>query len=437
VTLALSIVAVLTVALPAAAPVLAVAGDTVKITPSAITGGANNSTFTARVSSNTVTPLKAIQASVTFDKTVLQVVSITRVSGFWGSATLPVDGSDVATSNLNGKVATWAASYLTTPGSPTNTDVPFLDIVFKVVACPASGSAGNLALPIGPADTQITENTSGNTVDPASVSGSTVSCTPPAANDFSLSASPNSLTIPQGGSNQSTVTATLTSGVAELVTLSTSGVPANVTANFTSSTVTPTGSTNLTINVGAAAVIGPYTITISGTSASNPAPGRTTTLTLNVTAPPAGPSPATGTTTVTGTVEAGFLGASVQASTQLRLRRNGTNETSVPVVIFSNTIWTLSIADAMLPPKAAADRGHMLDTGATPTKRLTDPMQAYVPVAAPALPLIRTLDIAGPQSLWSGSANATVNVTLSQVTKPADPPGNYAIDVSVPVMSGF
>ena len=88
-------------------------------------------------------------------------------------------------------------------------------------------------------------------------------------------------------------------------------------------------------------------------------------------------------------------------------------------------------------PKAAADRGHMLDTGASPAKRLATAMQAYVPVGSPAVPLIRTLDIAGAQSLTTGTAGTTVPVTISQLTVPEDPPGNYAIDLTFSAISGF
>jgi hypothetical protein len=50
---------------------------------------------------------------------------------------------------------------------------------------------------------------------------------------------------------------------------------------------------------------------------------------------------------------------------------------------------------------------------------------------------VRTLDVAGPQSLASGALGGTVNVTLAQLTKPIDPPGNYAIDVTFSAISGF
>jgi len=143
--------------------------------------GAAGSTFTARVASNTVTAMGGIQASVTFDPAILQVVSITRVAGFWGSSTLPLDGSNVATSNANGKIAQWAAAYISTSGSPTGTDVPFLDIVFQVKACPANGQAGTLGLPIGSGDSIFTDK-SGSTVSIASgdVATTTVTCKPAA-----------------------------------------------------------------------------------------------------------------------------------------------------------------------------------------------------------------------------------------------------------------
>jgi hypothetical protein len=91
----------------------------------------------------------------------------------------------------------------------------------------------------------------------------------------------------------------------------------------------------------------------------------------------------------------------------------------------------------MLAGKAAIDRGHMLDTVASPQKRLSEAMQAYVPVAAPTLPLVRTLDVAGAQSLTAGLLNQTVGVTILQQTRPVDPPGNYSIDLLFSAISGF
>jgi len=96
--------------------------------------------------------------------------------------------------------------------------------------------------------------------------------------DFSLSASPNSLTIAQGGSDQSTITVTPQNGFNKKVTMSASGLPSGVTADFNPN---PTKTTSaMTITVGATAATGTSTITITGTSGSL---SHQTTLQLTVT----------------------------------------------------------------------------------------------------------------------------------------------------------
>ena len=442
-TLGLSLGAVLAVSsLPAAAPAQAAAGDTIRITPTATVAGGNGSTFTVKVVSNTATALSAIQASIVFDPAALQITTVVRSAApsAWAAAPIfapdPIGPAITAANDatvvgpLRGTLKQIGASYLSGTPVPTGTDQAFIDVTFRVAACPASGAL-TLGLPVGPSDAVLQSGVV--SIDPITATGATVACTLPAANEFSVSASPASLTVPQGGSAQTTISATMTSGTGESVGLTSTPVAA-VTQTFASTSLTPTASTTLTFAVGAGAAVGTFPVTVTGTAASAT---RTTIVTLIVTPPPAGPTPATGQVTVSGTVDAGFLGVSVQPNTALRLRRNAPNETSIPVLIFSNVQWTLSIEDAMLLGKVASDRGRMLDTGASPTKRLATAMQAYVPVATPALPIVRTLDLAGAQSLASGALGATVPVTISQLIQPADAPGNYAIDLVFSAISGF
>jgi hypothetical protein len=92
---------------------------------------------------------------------------------------------------------------------------------------------------------------------------------PPAASsspNFSLSASPSSLTVKQGTSGSSTITVTDSGGFTGSVTLSTSALPSGVTASFGTN---PTTSTSvLTFTASSTATTGTSTITITGTSGS-------------------------------------------------------------------------------------------------------------------------------------------------------------------------
>src|SRR5207244_4048607 len=108
---------------------------------------------------------------------------------------------------------------------------------------------------------------------------------PPAPSDFSIGANPSSLSVAQGGSGSSTISTAVTSGSAQSVGLSASGVPAGTSVSFNPTSVTAGGSSTMTITVGAATATGGYTLTVTGTGTSAT---HTTTVALTVTAPSAG-----------------------------------------------------------------------------------------------------------------------------------------------------
>jgi len=90
---------------------------------------------------------------------------------------------------------------------------------------------------------------------------------PVVTNNFSIAASPSTVTVTAGGSGTSTISTAVTSGSAQSVTLSASGVPAGASATFSSNPITAGGSSTLTLNSGSAAA-GTYSITITGTGTS-------------------------------------------------------------------------------------------------------------------------------------------------------------------------
>jgi kumamolisin len=97
---------------------------------------------------------------------------------------------------------------------------------------------------------------------------------------YSLSASPASVSIAQGGSGSSTITSTVTGGFESAVTLSASGQPTGVTVGFSPASITGTGTSSLSITVGSSVAAGTYTITVTGTSGSTT---ETTKVSLTVT----------------------------------------------------------------------------------------------------------------------------------------------------------
>lgn len=91
---------------------------------------------------------------------------------------------------------------------------------------------------------------------------------PPPLPDFSISASPPSLTIPQSNSDTSNITVTSLNDFSEPVDLLVSGAPPDVTATLDPPQVTPppngTANSTLTVTVGATATLGNYMLTVSG-----------------------------------------------------------------------------------------------------------------------------------------------------------------------------
>jgi hypothetical protein len=84
--------------------------------------------------------------------------------------------------------------------------------------------------------------------------------------DFSLTASPNSVTITQGSSGTSTITVVPVNGFSGSVTLSTSALPSGVTAGFSPDPTTSTST--LTFTASGTATTGTVIVTITGVSGS-------------------------------------------------------------------------------------------------------------------------------------------------------------------------
>jgi subtilase family serine protease len=104
--------------------------------------------------------------------------------------------------------------------------------------------------------------------------------TPPPGS-FTLSASPNSLSVAKGSNNSATITVTPQNGFGGSVSLSASGLPAGVTASFNpSSTATVSA---LTFTASDSAATGTFSVTIKGVSGSLTS---STTVSLTVTAVP-------------------------------------------------------------------------------------------------------------------------------------------------------
>ncbi|MEY9928017.1 hypothetical protein ABH926_002651 [Catenulispora sp. GP43] len=99
------------------------------------------------------------------------------------------------------------------------------------------------------------------------------------SNDFSITDSPASASVNAGSSATSTISTAVTSGSAQSVTLSASGLPSGASASFSANPITAGGSSTLTVATSSSTPSGSYPITITGAGASAT---HTTTFTLTV-----------------------------------------------------------------------------------------------------------------------------------------------------------
>jgi subtilase family serine protease len=147
-----------------------------------------------------------------------------------------------------------------------------------------SGNSATLAIDAGTAAAGIftlTVTATGTATTHSATLSLTI--TSPPANDFSIAATPSSLTLVQGQSGSSTIATSIISGNAQSVNLSVLGLPTGANANLSPATITSGGSSVLTLNAGTA-VPGTYSLTILGTGTSN---SHSSAVTLIVTPIPA------------------------------------------------------------------------------------------------------------------------------------------------------
>ncbi|MEV6235252.1 M28 family metallopeptidase [Lentzea sp. NPDC051838] len=102
--------------------------------------------------------------------------------------------------------------------------------------------------------------------------------------DFSVAVSPTSGSVAAGSSVQATVSTQTTSGAAQSVTFSASGLPSGATASFNPSSVTTGNSSTLTINTTTSTPSGTYPVTVTAAGSVT----HTATYTLTVTGGPGG-----------------------------------------------------------------------------------------------------------------------------------------------------
>ena len=192
----------------------------------------------------------------------------------------------------NGTASTVSVLATAVNGFAASVSVAISGLPSGVTAQPSSltltpGTAATLSLTAaagtapGPATVTLT-GTSGALTHSASLAISVVS-PPPGQADFSLAVSPQSLSLTIGGAGQPVqLSATALNGFSGTASVGLSGLPAGVTANPTSLTLTPGTPQSVTLAAGNSAQVGSANVVFTGTSGVL---SHTATLALTVASP--------------------------------------------------------------------------------------------------------------------------------------------------------
>jgi len=183
-------------------------------------------------------------------------------------------GTSTITSTVTGGFS--SAISLSASGQPTGVTVTFnptsitgagSSIMTMTVA--SSTATGTYSIKV--------TGTSGSTVETTTVSLTVTGTTP----NFTVSASPTSISVARGSFGTSTITTAVSGGFYSTISLSASGQGSAQTVTFSPSTIAAPGSgtSTMTVNVGRNARTGNHTITITATGGGVT---RTTTVTLDI-----------------------------------------------------------------------------------------------------------------------------------------------------------
>jgi hypothetical protein len=277
-------------------------------------------------------------------------IAVTPSGGFTGSVDLTISGVPTGASASFDPTSTTSSSVLTV----------------------AAGTAAPGTYPL------TVTGTSGTLTHTTTV---TLTVTgPPPPPDFSLSASPTSVTAAQGNSANTTITVTPQNGFSSAVDLAISGLPPDATASFNPASTTSTSV--LTLTAAATTPTGTYQVTVTGTSG---ALTHTATVTFVVTAP----------------VPAGFSVSASPASLTVQHGKNGTY--TVTITRTGGFAGAVALSVSALPSGVTAAFSPASVTGTTSTLTIN--------AAGNAQRVTQALTITGT-SAGQPDATATVSLTI-------------------------
>jgi uncharacterized membrane protein len=366
---------------------------------------ANGTTYTIQLefsnaANNCVLPPPAPNANFTLSAspaslTVTQgnsgnsTVTVTPSGGFTGSVNLSASGLPSGVTATFGTNPTTSASVVTLAASSTATTGTFTVTII--------GTSGTL-----------THST-------------TISLTvkPVASPNFSLSATPSSVTVVQGNGGNTTISVTPFGGFTGSVSLSASGLPSGVTATFSPNPITNgSGNSTMSVTTSSGTPAGTYTLTVTGTSTS-PSLTHSTTVTL-----------------VVNTASTGNFSLSASLSSQTVTAGNSASYTATitPSGGFTASV-TLSVSGL---PSGATARFSVNPVAGSGNSTLTVNTSSSTPTGS------YTLTITGTSTSPSLTHSTTVTLVVNSFSVSASPSSetvtrgsNATYTVTVTPINGF
>ncbi|HEV2192751.1 MAG TPA: S8 family serine peptidase [Nitrosopumilaceae archaeon] len=231
---------------------------------------------------------------------------------------------------------------------------------------------------------------------PASTTASATTLAPAPPPDFSLAATPNTMTIQQGSSGTSSITVTSINGFSSRVSLNTSTLPTGVTAIFSPGSATPASPSTLTISV-STTTLGPFTFTVIGTNGTL---SHSATITVTVSAPPPPPPP----------------NFSISASpSSLNIVSGTSGASTITVTSINGFTGTVSLA-------ASSSLGTLLN----PTSIASGAGTSQLSITVPATTAAGTYTVTVTGTSGSLTHSTTITVTVSA----PPPPPNFSLAAS-------
>jgi phospholipase C len=266
-------------------------GVTASFNPSSIAApGSGTSTLTLTASSSAAVGAYTITITGTGGGlTETTTVTLTVSSGATPSFTLSAspgsvtvqqgsNGTSTITAAISGGFS--SAIALSASGMPSGVTAGFSP---SSIAAPGSGTStltltASSSAAIGTYTITVT-GTGGGLTETTTVSLTVSSSGTPS---FTLAANPTSVTVQQGSSGTSTITAAISGGFNSAISLSSSGQPSGVTVSSNPSSIPApgSGSSTMTLTVSSSAAAGTYTINVIGTGFGGVVENTTVSLTV-------------------------------------------------------------------------------------------------------------------------------------------------------------